>query len=107
MSYQTFIEGLRLVDAVMASLVFCLLVNRGRLFWHKYDSAQRWMYSSYTLYVLAVAYASFELYAQNLSPGLRSYVVLLANFAALYALWKYRDSIVLGQTDDEHPTKRV
>lgn len=104
MTYQTFIEGLRLVDALMASLVFCLLVNRGRLYWAAYDTAQRWMYASFTLYVLAVAYASFELYAQNLSPGLRSYVVLFANFAALYALWKYRASIVLGQPDKEHPT---
>jgi hypothetical protein len=96
MEYHDFIEALRLVDALLAALVFCLLVNRGRLYWSEYDPAQRWMYASFTLYALAVSYTSFELWAQDVDTGLRSYVVFIANGIALYALWRYRDSIVLG-----------
>jgi hypothetical protein len=106
MSYHTFIEGLRLADAIMAAVVFALLVNRGRRFWTSYDASQKWMMSAFTLYTLAVSYTSFELWVQDVNVGLRSYVVLVANLFTLYALWRYRESIVLGGHDDHHPTLR-
>ena len=99
-----FIEWLRLVDALLAALVFGLLANRGRKYWGRYDEAQKWMYASFTAYTLAVSYTSFELYVQNVDTGLRSYIVLAANALALYALWRFRESIVLGHTGNEHPS---
>lgn len=107
MNYHDFIEALRLIDALLAALVFGLLVNRGRLFWSKYDPAQKWMYASFTLYTLAVSYSSFELWVQDVDTGVRSYVILVANAVALYALWRYRTSIVLGNTDNPHLITRV
>lgn len=104
MTYHTFVEALRLFDALAAALVFGLLVYRGRMFWRFYDPAQKWMYSSFTLYTMAVSYTSFELFEQDVSVGFRSYVVLAANLFTLYALWKYRTSIVLGGPHDHHPT---
>lgn len=106
MSYDTFISALRLVDALLAAVVFAVLVNRGRTYWDKYDSAQKWMYSAFVLYTVAVSYTSFELWAQEVDAGFRSYIVLLANLIALYALWRYRQSIVLGNPTNTHPSLR-
>lgn len=103
MTYHTFIEGLRLADAIMASLVVCVLFYRAKMFWDRYTAPQRWMMVSYMLYVTAIAYTSFELYAQDVSVGYRSYIVFVANIVAIYALARHPESIIVG--DRQHKRK--
>lgn len=98
MSYDTFIDALRLFDAVTASIVFGVLCYRGRRFWNQYTNPQKWIYAAFTMYAFAISYSSFELYGQDVQPGLRSYVILVANAIAIYALVRNHDeSIVTGK----------
>ena len=96
MTYDHFIDALRLLDAILASLVFGILVYRGRLFFQAYTKPQKWLYISFTMYALAAAYTSFELYGQDVENGLRSWFLLAANITALYALARNRNSIIVG-----------
>lgn len=98
MSYETFIDALRLFDAVTASVVFGVLCYRGRRFWRQYTNSQKWIWVAFTMYVFAIAYSSFELYAQEVETGIRSYVILVANIIAIYALMRHsNESIVTGK----------
>ena len=85
-------DAVRLINAVLASLVFCALVYKGRLYFNKYDTHQKLLYTSFTLYALATAYGSVEAYSMDLPPGLRVWPFLIANAIALYAFVRYRDS---------------
>ena len=85
-------DVVRLVNAVLASLVFGALIYKGRLYYKQYDKHQRLLYVSFTLYTLATAYGSVEAYSLNVPPGLRVWPFLVANAIALYAFIRYRES---------------
>ena len=89
---DTVYDVVRLVNAVLASLVFCALVYKGTLYFRNYDSHQKLLYVSFTLYTLATAYGSVEAYSLDIPPGLRIWPFLLANAIALYAFVRYRES---------------
>lgn len=93
---QTAVEALRLLNALVATIVLGLLFFRGKLYWEYFDRAQRLLFSSYMLYVFAVAYTSFELFAQNAEIGLRSGIIFAANVLAVWTLVRYRRSVITG-----------
>lgn len=86
MDYDTFIDVLRLIDAVLASAVFGIIVFRTKRYWKMYDRPQQYLIMSYLGFTLAVSYTSFELYAQQTSIGFRSYIVFAASAFALFAI---------------------
>ncbi len=90
MTYENFISGLRLFDALAASLILGVLMFRTTRHWGFYDTQQKMLVVSFASFVAATAYTSFELYAQEASIGLRSYIVLAAILitAAAFALNK-------------------
>ncbi len=93
MDNTLYYPALELVNAVLASLVFCALVYRGRLYFEAYDMQQKLLYIAFTLYALAVAYASVEVYSMDIESGLRIYPFIVADLIALYAFVFYRKSV--------------
>ena len=89
---ETLYDIVRLVNAVLASLVFGALVYKGRLYFTYYDKQQKLLYISFTMYTLATSYGSVEAYSMNVPPGLRVWPFLIANAIALYAFIRYRES---------------
>lgn len=87
-----FYDYMRLANAVMASLVFGALCYKGRLYFVRYDTQQKLLYVSFTLYALATAYGSVEAYNMDIPPGFQVWPFLAANIVALYAFIKYRNS---------------
>lgn len=89
---ETFYDVVRLLNALLASLVFCALVHKGRLYFKTYDEQQKLLHIAFTLYVLAVSYGSVEAYSRNIEGGVRLLPFLLANAIALYAFIRYQGS---------------
>ena len=87
-----FTDVVRLVNALLASLVFGALCFKGRLYFHLYDTHQKLLYISFTLYAFATAYGSVEAYNQDVAFGWRILIVLAANIVALVAFAFYRNS---------------
>lgn len=99
MSSDTFYDIIRLVNAVVASLVFCALIHRGKLYFRGYDKQQKLLHGSFTLYALATAWGSVEAYNLNIPKGAAVFIFLAANLVALYAFIRYRGTTAFNKID--------
>ena len=87
---MTWIEALRLFNALLASLIVFTLAFRGRMFWQDYDHSRRAAYMAFVLYALATAEFSAEAYFERIEIGAWSFFFLAANLTAAYALYRYK-----------------
>lgn len=94
-------DYVRLINALLASLVFCALCYKGRLYFKVYDTQQKLLYTSFTCYALATAYGSVEAFNQGLPAGFRLYIFLVANVIAIFAFARYSGSAF---KDPDHPS---
>lgn len=102
-NYDNVIDALRLLDAVLASVVFGMLLYQSKRFWSQYVREQRLFMAGFMLYAFSAAYTSFEMFGQDVENGLRSWVLLVANVVALYALARCR-SMSIVTVSKNHPS---
>jgi len=97
------IYAVRAINFVLASIIFAILVFRGRMYLKNMDTSRRWGYISFTLYALATAEFSVETLHDHAVVGPRSFFFLAANLATFYALWKHKQMFA----DDRQMVDRV
>lgn len=97
------LDVLNALNAVVASIAFGILVFRGRVSWHSYDSNQKTVYLALAMYTAVATYFSVQEYGNNQDANIvRIFDIILFLVPNVLIIWsaiKYHRS-AFNATDD-------
>ncbi len=90
---DTVIDSIKLVNAMTASIIFGLLVFRGRRNYAAYNQREKVFHNGFLFYAFAAAFASIETYAAATGDIFTPFIILCANAYAVRAVYSYHHEI--------------